>query len=345
MLKPKQFLPKLKQIVINSPEKAIFVATFILLALFPIASRNLYWMQAIMFGMFMAAIATSNDLLYGYSGILSVTPLAFWAIGGFTAAVLAGGTHPYVPGGADFIGFALNPWLAILLAGVFTAIIGVALAFPSLRIRGIYLAFLLIAFSELVVRVLRNEEWLTGGTIGFRLSFRLPFLPVDRYAYYYLVLGFLVISIVILRKFTSSRIGLIIRAMRDNETATKHLGIETLRYRLIAFGVSTFLMGVCGGLYAFIVNYITFDMGDTMQSFFIVVMSIFGGIGTLVGPFIGALLFIILSEYLRWMQELRMVFFGIILLAVVLYLPKGIIGTVLDRIKRWRIKTELEGKK
>lgn len=335
----------LKELTIEKTDVIIFVITFIILATFPIFIRSLYWLQAIIYAMFLATAATSNDLLLGYSGVFSIAPLAFFLIGAYTAALLSGGYHTYIPGGGEFIGLNWNPWLTIPLAGAFCALIGVALAFPSLRIRGIYLAFLLMAFSELVNRIIRQEDWLTGGTIGFRLSYKLPFIPFDRIVHYYLVLLFVIASIIVLNKMAGSRIGLILRAMRDNEVATKHLGIGILRYRLIAFMLSAFLIGVSGAFYAYVTGYITYEIGLTMKSFFVVVMSMFGGVGTLVGPFIGSLLFVLLGEYLRWLEELRMVIFGVVLLLTILYVPKGVVGTILERINRWKIKTELVRKK
>ena len=335
----------LKQLVIEKPDVIMFIITFIILATLPLFVRSFYWLQVIIYAMFLAAVATSNDLLQGYSGVFSIAPLAFFLIGAYTAALLSGGYHTYIPEGGRFIGLNLNPWLTIPLAGAFCAVIGVALAFPSLKIRGIYLAFLLMAFSELVNRIIRQEDWLTGGTIGFRLSYKLPFVPFDRRVYYYLVLLFVITFIIVLHKMVGSRIGLILRAMRDNETATKHLGIGILRYRLIAFMFSTFLIGVMGALYAYLTGYITYEIGLTMKSFLIVIMSMFGGVGTLIGPFIGSLSFIFLVEYLRWLEELRMVIFGVILLLAILYVPRGIVGTILERINRWKIKTELMRKK
>jgi ABC-type branched-subunit amino acid transport system permease subunit len=315
------------------PDRYIPISVFLVLGLLA-PLLNLYWLQTLIYGMLMGMIALSNDLLNGYSGVLSITPLAFWAIGGFAAALLSGSYHPYIAGGGDLIGMQINPWLTIVLAGLVTASVGIAISFPSLRLKGVYTAFLLIVFNEILRRAIVNEEWLTGGQIGLQLRYKLTWIPDTRIAYYYVILAFLVLSFVFMRKVVSSRVGLALRALGDNELAAKQSGVSIVKYRVIAFFVASFFIGVAGALYAYTFLYINEGMADLSHSFLVIVMSILGGVATLSGPMVGALIYIVISEWLRFLDVWRYVIFGFLLIVVVLFLPKGIVGTALHYVKR-----------
>jgi branched-chain amino acid transport system permease protein len=334
-------LRELKKPPNQVPDRYLALSIFVVLGIAaPIL--NMYWLQVVIYGTIMGMIAMSNDLLHGYSGIFAIAPLAFWTIGAFSAAILSGGYHPYIIGGGSEIGLGINPWLTIIIAGLLTAVVGVIISFPTLRLKGVLVAFMMIVFNTLLQRVITNEQWLTGGQIGFQLAHILPWLPNTRIAYFYLVLASVVATFIVLKIVVRSKIGLALRAMGDNELAAKQLGVNFVKYRVIAFFISSFFIGVAGAIYAYTFIYINDSMVNISSSFLVIVMAILGGVGTLVGPLGGALVYTIVSEYLRFLDLWRYVILGLILIVVILFVPQGIFGTLLQYIERYKAKRKGE---
>jgi len=278
---------------------------------------------------------TSWNFVLGVAGVWNFGQLAIYALGGYGAGILM--LHTPLP-----------PWLAVLGGGVIAAVISVLLAFPTLRLYGIYTSLLTFAFAEIVQYVIINDgSGLTGGSFGF------PTVPglysslspdASMRAYYWTVLGVVVASTVSLAAVNRSHLGIAIRAVRDAPAYTAARGINPLRYRVIAFAISGFLAGIAGGLYiSFNQSISPSAMGLTPMSID-VTMLVIGGLGTVFGPLIGTALLTIVQTSLVDHPGIELTILGTFLLIVVVFVPGGLVGLIArtrNRVAAWAAEDEV----
>lgn len=256
------------------------------------------------------ALAASWNLLSGYTGYVSFGHAGFFGVGAYTAAVLI--TRQ------DW------PWLlACLAAGALCIVLGLAVGWPTLRLRGPYFAVALLGLSEVARIVATVWEPVTRGGLG------IPLPPTaDLLADYYAMLALAVAAVALAYAVASSRLGLRLLAIREDEVAAEVVGVNTTRYKLLAFTVSAFFPGTAGGLYAWHVSFI--DPGSVFSvsiSVRTIASAMFGGAGTVVGPVIGALGLNLLAEVL-WVRFpfLHPLLFGGLIMAILLFMPGGIMA-------------------
>lgn len=278
-------------------------------------------------------VAVSLDVLSGYTGQVSIAHAGFMGIGGYTSALLA-------------VDFGVPIWAGILAGGLLTTIVGVALGYPSFRTTGHYFVLITIAIAILVVTVLNIWEPVTGGpngVLGIPAPGELTFgdtvlldLGSTR-GYLYLTMGYLVATMCLANNILDSRIGRTFVAVRDNQSLAKSHGIHAKRAKLTALGVSCFFTGVGGAFYAHYLSFINPEMFSFFVGFKVLVMLIIGGLGSLVGGVVGAVIITLVPELLRDFPNVSELVFGLVLLAVVLFFPRGlwgIIRTVWNRVPR-----------
>lgn len=265
--------------------------------------------------------AASLNLIYGYAGLLSFAQLAFWGIGGYCTALTV-------------VTFGGNFWLGLGYAAGLNAALAVAIGFPALRLARDSFVIVTLSFSLLAFLIARDWVSLTRGPLG------IPGLPAphvlgweisNAFSYYYFALVFMVLALGVLYALVTSRIGRTLLAIKQNEPLAVAQGIAPTPYRLFAFAVSAALTGMAGGILVFflkIVDPLIFDF-YYLQAFLIMV--IIGGPGTFWGSVIAGLLLSALPEVLRVSNELRMVIYGAILVAVVLVMPQGVAGWLRER--------------
>lgn len=254
------------------------------------------------------------------AGMLSMANAAFAGIGAYTAALLT-----------VRAGWPLLPGLA---AGALAAgLAALALGWPVLRLRGVFLAIATIGFGE-VVRILALNVQFTGGAQG------LTGIPVRANILHALVV--LVVAFALLWRLQSSRAGLALAAIREDETAASTMGIHLTGYKVFAFVVGAVLSAIAGGLSAHMTRLITPNDFGFATATAILMYAVIGGIGTLWGPILGAVLLTLLPEVLRFLKDWRQVFSGAVLLFVILFLPGGLasIGTLVTNALRWRTARE-----
>jgi branched-chain amino acid transport system permease protein len=261
-------------------------------------------------------IATMGlNLTVGYAGQKSLGHAAFFGIGAYTVAIL-------MKAGLSF-------WLGLPAAMLGCFAIGLALGFPALRVQTIYLAFATLGFNTAVWLVMRNEEWLTGGTFGINLIPRpgLPGLSLDgNLAYYYFVLGMTLLMGGLLWGLLRSPWGKAFTALRDNPIRAESLGVHVQAYTLLAFAIGAVYAGVAGALFASLVQFIEpapFTVGASIMMYLMVVI---GGPGRFFGPMVGAAVGVLLPEWLRFAQAWYLFAFGVVVVLMMRWLPGGLMS-------------------
>jgi branched-chain amino acid transport system permease protein len=270
-------------------------------------------------------IATMGlNLTVGYAGQKSLGHAAFFGIGAYTVAIL-------LKAGFSF-------WLGLPVAALICFVTGLALGFPALRVQTIYLAFATLGFNTALWLVMRNEEWLTGGTFGINNIARPALGSVSfdgNLAYYYLVLGFTLVLGLLLWGLLRSPWGKAFTALRDNAIRAESLGIDTRSYTLLSFAIGAAYAGVAGGLYASQVQFIDpalFTVGASIMMYLMVVV---GGPGYFLGPVLGSAVGVVLPEWLRFAQAWYLFVFGAAVVMLMIWLPDGLLS-IPDRIKARR---------
>lgn len=274
-----------------------------------IATQALIW----------ALLAASWDLLGGYTGQTSFGHAGFFSVGAYVAAIAT-------------LRLGVPSYAAMVLATLAAAALGLAVGFPALRLRGHYLALVTLGFGEIVVLVAQNWESLTGGPFGLHDygSFGgLPSDPLARRQASYVIVLFISAGAMLLMLFLCNRTdaGPAFRAIREDQVLAASLGIDTTRYKLLAFTLSSAAAGLAGSLYAYYIQLVSPSVGSAGNSALIIAMAVFGGIGTIWGPFLGAILLFGLTEALRFVGVVyNLIAVGAIMILFVIHAPRGIAG-------------------
>lgn len=261
-------------------------------------------------------LALGLNIIVGFAGLLNLGFAAFYAIGAYTYAILN-----------TMLG--LNFWASIPISAGFTAIAGLLLAIPALRLRGDYLAIVTLGFGEIIRLVLNNWDSLTNGPNGITGIARpsLMGMSLENLEYYYYVVFFAVlISLLIIRRVEMSRIGRAWKALKENEIAAASMGINTIKYKLLAFVFGTFWAGIAGILFSAKMQFVSPESFTFMESILILSMIILGGIGNTYGAIIGAFILVFLPEVLREVQSFRMLILGAGLVMLMVFRPQGLLG-------------------
>ena len=261
-----------------------------------------------------AVVAIGLNLLSGYTNQLSFGHAGFLAVGAYVAALL---TLRYP---------ALPVPLTLLLAGSATALVGLALGIPCLRLEGLYLAMATLAFGFVVTEAIMNLDWLTRGNDGLRVpAGRVgPWALDTDAARWYLALGVTAVMVAAALNIAATRTGRAFLAIRTSEIAARASGINVAAYKAIAFALSAFYTGVAGGLFAFVVGFLSPDAFDVFLSVDFLVMIILGGLGSVPGSIAGAAVVTVLNDSLAGFQNYRPLIFGAIMIACMLFMPGGL---------------------
>ena len=300
--------------------------------LLPLVIRSDYWLYMFTLSGIYIILVASLDLIYGYTGLVSLGHAAFFGIGSYACGILQ-----------TKLGFSFLP--ALLLGSLFTCLASAFLGWPMLRIKGPYFALGTLALGLMVTIVIHNWDSLTGGVSlsGIPLPPVIQFLgyTIDfssKRIYYYLVLLFVFSTLFFIRQVTHSRPGRAFQSIRENADLAEALGVDILRYKLIAYVMASTIAGVAGGLYASYMGSIEPEIAGGHMSFHLLVMIVIGGARTITGEIVGPLLLWFVPEFLEATQVYRPLFFGFILLVVIIFMPMGIAGKLRSlhpRISRW----------
>ena len=256
-----------------------------------------------------AAFGISFDLLLGYTGLAVLGFGLFVGVGAYTAAFLNLYLH-------------LSPWLTMPLAGLVGALFGLIIGLPCLRLRGLYLALASFAGAAICGKLVVVFNDITCGREG--LSGIDP-ISYNSLTNYYTSLILLLISVGILLAIVKSRIGLVLKSICDDETAAEAVGINTKRYKLLTFLISSFMGGLWGSFFAHYMMHVGPSVFDLHMAITIFMVAVVGGLGTIIGPVGGAYLLIIMNELLRGIGEGRLVVYCVVTIVIYLLLPHGIV--------------------
>jgi len=261
------------------------------------------------------------NLTVGYAGQKSLGHAAFFGIGAYTVAIM-------MKAGLSF-------WLGLPAAALLCFLVGLALGFPALRVQTIYLAFATLGFNTASWLVMRNEEWLTGGTFGINNIARPSLFGMSldgSLAYYHFTLGMTIIFAALLWGLLRSPWGKAFTALRDNPIRAESLGVDIRGYTLLSFAIGAAYAGIAGALFASLVQFIEpapFTVGSSIMMYLMVVV---GGPGYFLGPVLGAAVGVVLPEWLRFAQAWYLFVFGTAVVLLMIWLPDGLLS-IPDRLR------------
>ena len=302
-----------------------FTVIVALLALAPLVLPE-FWRRFLTEILIWGLLAMSSDILIGYTGIVSFGHSAFFGLGMYGAAAALMTTRPP------------SLWLALGCGLVAAAAVAAFVAYFSTRLRDIYFAITTLIFSQIFYVVIFTSTELTGGENGLNFSrpaLAIPGLfsmPFDATTLHWFVLAVVVISFVLLRRITQSPFGMVLQSIRENEARTRAIGYPTERYKIVAVMLSGLFAGLAGVLYAVQNRFAAPDFVFFVVSGEVVIYNVIGGIGTLVGPILGAAFFQLLREgFSRFFTEYYLIPVGMIFIAMVIFMPQGLLGFA----RRW----------
>jgi branched-chain amino acid transport system permease protein len=286
---------------------------FIFLAFFPPFFLSEYWLHVMIISLFYVMMASSWNLIAGFTGQISFAHAAFAGVGAYASGMLA-------------VNLGVTPWLGILIGGGLAALFGLGLGVLCIRMGGIYLSLTTLGFSEILRILITNEDQWTRGTMGLQIPGF--FSEYSKTSYYYLFLIVTQLLLLIIYWIIRSEMGLTFRAVLNDELAASSSGINTTRVRILAFTLSSAMAGLAGGLYGHYLMLITPDIPSLGQMFLVLAMAVIGGMGSFVGPIIGSFILEILSEYIRIYGEYHVLLFGLVALGMARFAPEGIAGII-----------------
>lgn len=278
-------------------------------------------------------MATSLNLINGFTGQFSLGHAGFMGVGAYVSAVVS--TY-LLTHGMSQTGTSGNIVLlvALLVGGLVTALTGLAVGIPSLRLKGDYLAIVTLGFNEIIRVIIQNVDFKIGSTsyVGGARGFAVPQL-----ASFLWVFGIALVAIYFVETLIRSTYGRGFLAVRDDEVAAEAMGVNTTSFKVRAFVIGAFFAGIGGGLFAHFVQYITPDNFTFLKSIEIVVMVILGGMGSTYGVILAAIILTILPEALREFSEYRMIIYSLMLIVLMIMRPQGLFGTeTLNRLFKKR---------
>jgi branched-chain amino acid transport system permease protein len=288
----------------------------LIIILVPVISGNSYYYQvATMCGIY-CLFTISVNLVTGFTGQLTLGQVAFYAIGAYASTILA-------------MNLSVPVLLAMVLGGLIAAVFGLLIGFPALRLSGVYLGIATLGFAEIVRQASLIWIDLTRGPLG------IPGIPrpgifgyvIDSgFDYFVLILVILTLVYIAVDRLTKSKVGLVFLSIREDETAAESIGINIAFYKVLAFVISAFIAGIAGAFMAHFITYISPSNFTSAESFLVLSMYVLGGPASLPGSIGGAVVLTVASEALRFLQGYRQIFYGVLLITIILFKPDGISG-------------------
>jgi len=268
-------------------------------------------------------LALSLNLVVGYTGLVSLGHAAFFGIGAYISALLA-------------LNLGISPWIGLIAGACGAAVFGVVIGMPSLRLKGDYLALATFGAGMIVYSIAKNWVSLTRGPMG------LPGIPgfsvfglslESTWLYLILVIVFTLVTVFVLQRLVGGAYGRVLRSIREDEIASETLGKYVAKYKLQVFVVGAFFAGIAGSLYAHYITFIDPSSFTVMESITILLMVIFGGMGSIKGSLVGAIMLVLFPEILRFLgmpssiaAPTRQMIYGLLLVVFMIKRPQGLLG-------------------
>ena len=286
-----------------------------------------FWRRFVTEILIWGLLAMSSDILIGYTGMVSFGHSAFFGLGMYGAAAALLSVRPP------------NLWVALVYGLAAAAVVAVFVAYFSTRLREIYFSITTLVFSQIFYVIIFTWTEVTGGENG--LTFRRPALsipglfsiPFDSNTLHWFVLAVVTVSYLVLRRITQSPFGMVLQSIRENEPRTRAIGYAVERYKMVAVMLSGLFAGLAGVLYAVQNRFAAPDFVFFVISGEVVIFNVMGGVGTLVGPIVGAAFFLLLREgFSRFFTEYYLIWVGLIFTAMVIFMPQGLLGFLRRRL-------------
>jgi len=267
-----------------------------------------------------ALVSLGLNLLMGYTGQIAAGHAGFLAIGAYFTALVSANVE----------------WLpciaTLFLAGIFSGAIGFLLGIPILRLKGFYIAMATLAFGVVVSEVILQWSSMTGGDDGFSVpTARIAGFTFDSdLKLFYLIVSVTIILTILAKNLVRGYIGRAFIALRESEIAAQTIGIDLAKYKTIAFAISAFYTGIAGGLFAYLITFLSPDAFTIELSIDFIAMIVIGGMGSILGSIIGAVILTGMQQVLAGLLDLQILIFGISLIVFMIFMPRGISGMIYD---------------
>jgi len=309
--------------VLAIPGRLIALIFLVLLFLVPLFTQQPYILRTLIYANMFVIFAVSWDFISGYTGQINFGHALFFGVAAYTTGLL--NTH-----------LGWQPWATIPIGALAAVIAGVLMCLPALRLRGPYLSLVTLAFPLILLGIIFSFTDFTGGELGIS---GLDRISESKTVDFYVSALVMIVSVFIMWKLTDARsslvrTGLIFHAIREDEIAARASGINTIRYKLLAFAVGAFFAGIAGGFYAHFMRIAGPSTLELALSFQAIIWTVFGGIVSIYGPFVGVYLLYPLMEFLRVVPEVRYIIFAGIVILILLFMPEGIAVWIRDKIER-----------
>jgi len=289
----------------------------VLLIILPLFLNDYYRDIMTLTGMYVV-LALGLNIVVGQAGLLNLGYVAFYAIGAYTYAILS-------------TTFGLSFWSGLAAGGLVAAVFAVLLGMPTLRLRGDYFAIVTLGLGEITRIILNNWDSVTGGPNGIAKIGRPVIAGYEFHTtldFYYLILLLMMMTIFAMHRLIASRIGRAWIAIREDEVAAEAMGVNTYRMKLLAFVIASAWAGIVGVFFSAKMAFVSPESFTFFESVLILCMVVLGGMGSIPGIILGALLLITLPEIFRDFQDYRMLAFGAALVLMMVFRPQGLLGTV-----------------
>ncbi len=302
---------------------SLAILFFALLMLVPWVVSSQYFLGVLIMAGIWVVLAASINLMLGYAGQLPLGHTAFYGLGAYVSALLN-------------IRLGLPIWICMPAAAVFAMLVGYLLGRLTFRVRGSAFVLVTLGFGELMRLIANNWMSLTNGPLGLSGIAAPSFFgqPFDYREYYYLILAICVCTIYVIWRLVHSRFGRAFVAINENEALARAVGVRGERFLVLAMMVSTLFAGLAGSFYAHYVQFISPDLFFFANTVTMIVMVVVGGKRTTWGPVVGAIIFTLLPELLRFMENYRMLIYGFILMFSILFMKNGIVPAIVNRLSR-----------
>jgi branched-chain amino acid transport system permease protein len=298
--------------------RSTVILVLLLLILFPLYGDP-YYTHLMLLSFIWAVVASAWNLIMGYAGIFSFGTLAFFAVGAYSSSLVE------VWGG-------ISPWPGLLLGGSSAALAGFIIAFPCLRIKGLYIVLVTVAFHQVIPIFIKLGGTWTGADVGLMDMPHYSLFGYDfgtyKICYYYLALFLFIVLHYIIYRIIGSNMGLAFVALRDSESFAESLGVNRAKFNVVVFVISSFIIGMMGALYVHYLKVATPRILEIEIFAGAIIMVVLGGLGKFPGVIISAFMVTFLNEFLRTAGLIRPILLGAIIIAVIMLFPSGLSGLV-----------------
>lgn len=308
--------------VMTVPSRAIAFFAAVLFFLIPLFTHDPYTLTLLTYTNIFAILAACWDILGGYTRVISLAHGVLFGVAAYTCALIN-------------IHFGLQPWVTIPIGAVIAALTGLVIAIPALRVRGMYFTLISLAIPYIVMGLVLAFPDFTGGELGLS---GVSSLAGSKLNAYYITLVAMVICSLIMWKLTDAksaivRIGVVLQAIREDEIAARAVGVNTIRYKLIAFFFSAFFAGIAGGLYVHTIHVAGPSTLELLFAFNPLLWTLFGGASTILGPIVGTYILYPFTEILRMAPQVRMLVFACLIILIIYFMPEGLLNWFRDKLE------------